>query len=390
MNSDAVFYRDLAYVFVAAVLGGIVANRLRQPTIIGYVLAGIFIGPFTPGPTVGDLPALELLAEIGVVLLMYSIGIEFSPRDLLAVGSVAILGAPLGIALSVAMGILAAYFLGWTVPQGVAIGAIISVASTMVLSRLLLDRNALQSLHGRIMISITLIEDLAVVFFTVLMPSLNNLSGGRFLFLAFLIGKALLILVPVAFIAAKVVPRLMEFVAKTGSEELFILVAVALGFATAELSHHLGLSLALGAFLAGAVISGSEYSHRTLAHLLPLREVFVALFFVTMGALIDPKTLWSNPGWLAVMVLLIVAGKFAIWTGVVSLFRYPLRTAVLVGAGLTQIGEFSYVLVQVSRKAGIVNEAFYNITLASSLLTILLNALSFRLVPAFFRPDQQH
>ncbi|HZQ91773.1 MAG TPA: cation:proton antiporter [Terriglobales bacterium] len=380
MPTPQVLYRDLAYVFVAAVCGGLAARALRQPLILGYVLAGILIGPFTPGPTVGDLHALELLAEIGVILLMYSIGIEFSFRDLLEVKWVALLGAPLGIALSIGIGLAVGRIAGWSTLPSVAIGAVVSVASTMVLSRLLIDRGELRSQHGRVMIGITLMEDVAVVMLTVLLPAMNAPGGNQLPALMRSIGLALALIVPLAFVAARVAPPLLARVAATGSKELFVLVSVALGFATAAVTQALGLSLALGAFLAGLVISGSEYAHRTLADLLPIRDVFVALFFVTIGALVNPGVLLSHPALLATLLLMIVPGKFVIWTAVVRLFRSPLATAVRVGIGLTQIGEFSYVLISVSRRAGLVDDAVYHATLTASLVSILANAALMRLV----------
>jgi len=343
MISHTVFYRDLAYVFLAALLGGFVAHKLRQPLIIGYVLGGMVIGPFTPGPTVSDVHALELLAEIGVILLMYSIGIEFSLRDLRAA---------------------------------------VSVASTMVLSRLLMDRGELQSVHGRVMIAITLVEDLAVVVLTVFLPTLMNQGTSSLATLGVALFKATIILVPVVFISTKLVPRLMAKAAGA-NQELLLLVALALGFATAALTQAIGLSLALGAFLAGIIISGSERSHQVVAQLLPLRDAFVALFFVTIGALIDPKAIVSHPLLLGLIIGMIVVGKLLIWTAAVRLFRYPLATAIVIAVGLTQIGEFSYVLLQVARSAGLVGNEVYNAVLAASLISILLNAFTMRFVPGW-------
>ncbi len=394
MVADPIFFRDLAYVFVAAVLGGALAWLARQPLILGYVLGGIVIGPFTPGPTVSDLHAFELFAEIGVVLLMFSIGIEFSLRDLLRVKWVALVGGPLGILLSVLLGLGVGSLLGWPPVQGIVIGSVISVASTMVLARLLLDRGELHTRHGRVMVAITLVEDLAVVVLTVLLPALGSLEAGRAAGIGLALGKAALILVPFAYLAAKVVPSIMARVARTRSPELFLLVALAIGLGTAALTQTVGLSLALGAFLAGLLISESDYAHETLAHLLPLRDVFVAMFFVAIGALVDPGPLFANLPLLGVMVALIVVGKLLIWTAVVWLSSYPLSTALLVGVGLTQIGEFSYILVQVARTAGHVGDEVYSATLAASLLTILLNALLVRYVPAWLgaaarRPGSQ-
>jgi monovalent cation:H+ antiporter-2, CPA2 family len=375
MTAETTFYRDLAYVFGAAVVGGAVARALRQPLILGYVLGGILVGPFTPGPTITDVHEFEILAEIGVILLMYSIGLEFSFADLLRVKWVAIVGGPLGILLSVAVGLGVGSLLGWTWQQGVAVGAIISVASTMVLSRFLTERGELRSEQGQVMIAITLVEDLAVVVLTILLPSLGDLSRSRILALAIALGKAVLILVPVTLVAHKLIPPLMRRVMKAANPEFFVLVALALGFMTAALTQAVGLSLALGAFLAGLLVSESEAAHETMQRLLPLRDAFVALFFVTMGILVNPQILISKPSLLLVIVALVVVGKFVVWTVVVKLFRYPTTTALMVGLGLTQIGEFSYVLVKVARDAHIVGDDMYNAVLAASVITILINGL---------------
>jgi CPA2 family monovalent cation:H+ antiporter-2 len=378
---ETTFFRDLAYVFGAAVVGGGVAKALRQPLILGYVLGGFLIGPFTPGPTLSEIHQFEVLAEIGVILLMYSIGLEFSFQELLQVKWVAIVGGPLGILFSVGLGAAMGWLLGWTTTQGMAVGAVISVASTMVLSRLLADRGELRSTHGHVMIGITLVEDLAVVVLTVLLPSLNNLTGGHVLALGISLGKALLILTPVMFVAAKLVPRLMIRVSRVGNKELYLLVVLALGFATAAVTQAVGLSLALGAFLAGLIVSESGTTRKMLDQLLPLRDAFVALFFVTIGALVDPHILISQPRLWGAIVILTILGKLVVWTAVVRLFRYPPRTALLVGLGLTQIGEFSYVLVRVARDAQLVTDDVYHATLAASVITILLNGLLMRALP---------
>lgn len=378
MSAETTFYRDLAYVFGAAVAGGGVARALRQPLILGYVVGGILIGPFTPGITVTDVHEFELLAEVGVILLMYSIGLEFSFEDLLRVKWVALVGGPLGIILSLALGLGVGAILGWTWQQAIAVGAIISVASTMVLSRFLIERGELHSDQGQLMIGITLVEDLAVVILTILLPALEDLSGSRVLALAIAIGKAILILIPVTLVAHKLVPPLMRRVMKAANPEFFVLVALALGFVTAAITQAVGLSLALGAFLAGLLVSESEAAHQTIEHLLPLRDAFVALFFVTMGILVNPQIIVSKPSLLLVIVAMVVIGKFVIWALVVKLFRYPTNTALMVGLGLTQIGEFSYVLVRVARDAKIVGDDMYNSVLAASVITILINGLLLR------------
>lgn len=381
--AESIFFRDLAYVFMAAVAGGALARLAGQPLVLGYVVGGILISPLTPGPAVSDLHTFELFAEIGVILLMFSVGIEFSLRDLLRVKWVALLGGPLGILLSIALGLGVAIPLGWPLLQGAIVGIVISVASTMVLARLLMDRGELHSRHGRVMIGITLVEDLAVVILIVVIPTLGTLEPGRLLTIAWTLGRALLMLIPAGYVAAKLIPPLMTRVARMHSDEMFLLVALAVGLGTAALTQVAGLSLALGAFLAGLIINGSDYAHETLARLLPLRDVFVALFFVTIGALIDPGSLIANVPLLATMVVMVVVGKLVLWTLVVWLFRRPLWTALLVGVGLTQIGEFSFILVQVARAAGHVGADIYNATLAASLVTILINAALVRAAPGW-------
>jgi K+:H+ antiporter len=382
MATNPAFFRDLAYVFLAAFAGGLLAWRLRLPVIIGYILAGVLISPFTPGPSVTDVHTLELFAEIGVILLMFSIGLEFSVKELMRARWVALLGGPIGIVLSIGMGFATGRLLGWTDGQGLVVGAIVSVASTMVLIRLLADRGELRTESGRVMVAITLVEDLAVVILVVLLPALGNLGSSQFWGLTRALGYAAAILIPALFVAAKVVPPLLTRVARAQRRDLFFMLVLAICLGTAALTQAAGLSLALGAFVAGLIISDSEYTHETLAELFPLRESFVALFFVTVGFLIQPGMLISNIPLVATMITLIVFGKFAIWTAVVWVFRYPVWMALSVAIGLTQIGEFSFILVQTARKAGIVGSEVYNATLAASLLSILLNVALVRYVPA--------
>jgi monovalent cation:H+ antiporter-2, CPA2 family len=375
MAADAtLLFRDSAYIFAAAVVGGMIARKLRQPLILGYVAGGILISPFTPGPSVSNLHALELFAEVGVVLLMFSIGIEFSLKDLMRARWVALIGGPIGILASVGLGIAVALPFGWSIIQGAVIGSVISVASTMVLARLLLDRGELRSEQGRVAIAITLVEDLAVVLLTVLLPGISSLQPERVGDLLFLLGKAAVVLIPIGFAATKIVPPLLGRVISFHSQELFLLVILALCLGTAALTQAVGLSLALGAFMGGLVISGSDYAREALGNLLPLRDAFVALFFVTIGMLIDPATLVANLPLLFTMIALVILGKAVIWTGVVRMFGYSLWTSLLVALGLTQIGEFSFILVQVARDSKLVGDDVYNATLAASLVTILLNA----------------
>jgi len=386
VNADPILFRDLAYVFVAAILGGSLAWLARQPLILGYVIGGLLISPLTPGPSVSDIHTFELFAEIGVVLLMFSLGIEFSLKDLMGVKWIALVGGPIGIVLSTAMGMVVGSLLGWTPVAGAVIGMVVSPASTMVLARLLLDRGELHSRHGRIMIGITLVEDLAAVVLIILIPALGTMQGDRVLAVAKAFLTAGAILVPFFYLTSRILPQVLARVARTRNEELLLLVTLAVGLGAAAMTQAVGLSLALGAFLAGLLINQSDYAHEMLARMLSLRDAFVALFFVTVGVLIDLRVVVDNLALLAVLVGLVVVGQWAIWTLVCLLFRRPLSTALLVGVGLAQIGEFSFILVQVARQAGHVGDDVYSATLAASLVTILINAALVRLVPRWIGP----
>lgn len=378
MEPNPILFRDLTYIYVAAVLGGVVAWRLRLPLILGFVLGGIAISPFTPGLQLSDLHTFEVFAEVGVVLLMFSIGVEFSIPELMRVKSVALIGGPIGILLIVLCSLGAGRLVGWSGTESLVIGATVSVASTMVLARLLSDSGRLATPYGRVMIGITLVEDLAVICMTVVIPVLGNSKAGGWLMAIWVLGKALLLLVPLTFLAIKVIPPVLRRVKRTCNSELELLVAIAICLGTAALAHAVGFSAALGAFLAGVSISSLPELHDAHTQIVPLRDAFVALFFVTLGTLIDPKVLAEHLPLLGLMLVLIVAGKFLVWTTVVWLFRYPFRTAIAVASGLTQIGELSFVVVQVSRSAGLVDESVFSTVIAASLISILLNVFVVR------------
>jgi CPA2 family monovalent cation:H+ antiporter-2 len=378
MEPNPILFRDLTYIFLAAVLGGLVAWRLRLPLILGFVLGGIAISPFTPGPHLSDLHTFEVFAEVGVVLLMFSIGVEFSIPDLMRVKRVALIGGPIGILLMLGVALGAGRFLGWTTTEGLVIGAAVSVASTMVLARLLTDAGALSTTHGRVMIAITLVEDLAVICMTVVIPVLGDSKSGGLLMAAWVLAKALLLLIPLVFLAIKVIPRLLRRVKKTCNSELTLLVGIAICLGTAALAQAVGFSVALGAFLAGVSISSLPDLHDAHTQMVPLRDAFVALFFVSLGTLIDPKVVFDHLPLLSVMLLLIVVGKFLVWSTVVWLFRYPLRTAIAVASGLTQIGELSFVVMQVAQSSGLVSREAFSTLIAASLISILLNVFVMR------------
>ena len=366
----------------AAFVGGFLARRLRLPSIVGYLLAGVALGPFTPGLFADPDVATEL-AEIGVILLMFGVGIHFSFRDLLAVRGVAIPGAIVQITAATVLGIGLAILLGWGIAAGVVLGLSLSVASTVVLLRALMQRNALDSVHGRAAVGWLIVEDVFTVLVLVLLPSFAMLTsgetaGGAAILLP--LGEALLkaaaLGVVMVLVGARVVPWLLLQVAREGSQEMFTfaVLAIALGVAFAS-SAIFGVSLALGAFLAGAVVSESDVSHKAAADALPLRDAFAVLFFVSVGMLLDPGYLVEHLPSVVAVVALIIIGKSLAAVGIVALLGYPLRTGLTVGAGLAQVGEFSFILATAGVGLGILPAEAYQLVVAGALISITLNPL---------------
>ncbi|HEX4381191.1 MAG TPA: cation:proton antiporter [Candidatus Acidoferrum sp.] len=379
MPEHSLIFRDIAMVFGAALVCGLLAWRIKQPILLGYVVAGLIVSPLTPGLHVHDTHVFELMAEVGVILLMFSVGIHFSIPDLLKVKWVALFGSPLGVVLSVGLCMGVGWLLGWPMLQSLAVGCIVAVASTMVLMRLLMDRGEMNTEAGRVMIALTLVEDLVVVILTVLLPSLASEGGADFGQIAWRIGKAFLLLIPIAAAAWKLMPRLLARVEKTCNDEISLLLALTTCMVVAAVTEWVGLSLALGAFLGGMLLGSSAFVKKLEHQTAPLRDAFVAVFFVSVGMLIDPRTWGSAWQIILLLVALVLAGKFVAWFGVVKLFGYPASTSARVAIGLTQIGEFSFILAQVSQRAGLITPEIYNATLVASLVTILVNAMLFKI-----------
>lgn len=375
--TEGVFFRDLALLLTAAVVGGALAQWLKQPAFVGYIVGGLLITSLA-GPMVSGASTFHLFAEFGVVLLMFALGVEFSLRELWKVRALAVIGAPAGVALIV--GLVAAMMVagGSSTPSGLVAGLALAVCSTMALAKLLMERGDLNGPVGRASIGISLAQDLLVVGAFILIPALALAQGTPAAILLTALARGAVVLVAFLLLADRLVPALLGRIAHAQNAELFLLVAVTIGVGTAALSAGLGLSLALGAFLAGLVISESEYTAETLARVLPLRDLFVAVFFVSVGMLIDVRSLLEQPVLLLKMVGVVLLAKAVVWTGVTLAFRNPLPVALAVGIGQTQIGEFSFVIAQLGRSAGLLPEEVYSAVLATSLVTLLVNALVFR------------
>ncbi|MDD3650823.1 YbaL family putative K(+) efflux transporter [Immundisolibacter sp.] len=383
MPHDSTLIPTLVIGLVFAFIGGFAVSKLRLPPLVGYLLAGVAVGPFTPG-FVADQQLASELAEIGVILLMFGVGLHFSLKELLAVRRIAIPGAVGQIAVATALGAGIAHLWGWSLGAGLVFGLSLSVASTVVLLRALEQRGLLDSANGRIAIGWLIVEDLAMVLALVLLPALagapaaGHASPDLLPLLGWTLAKVGGFLLLVMVVGARVVPWLLAQVARTGSRELFTLavLAVALGiaFGSAKL---FGVSFALGAFFAGVVLSESDFSHRAAADSLPLQDAFAVLFFVSVGMLFDPSILVREPLAVLAVLAVIVVGKSLAACGIVLALGHPLSTALTVSASLAQIGEFSFILASLGVGLGLLPPNGRDLVLAGALLSITLNPLVF-------------
>jgi CPA2 family monovalent cation:H+ antiporter-2 len=352
---------------------------------VGYLLAGVLVGPFTPG-FVADSGVAEQFAELGVILLMFGVGLHFHLADLLAVRKVAIPGALVQIAAATLLGVLLTWAFDWSLGAGVVFGLAISVASTVVLLRVLADNDSLHTAAGHVAIGWLIVEDLFTVLVLVLLPVLAGPHGaGSARDVAYAIGIAMLqiagLCVFTLYIGQKLIVRLLNAVAQTRSRELFTLTVLVLALGIAVGSAKLfGASMALGAFLAGMVVGQSDFSARAAAEALPMRDAFAVLFFVSVGMLLDPSALLDNAGLVAGTIAIILLGKSAAAFAVVRLLRYPVATALLVALALAQIGEFSFILAGLGRDLEILPPTATNVLVAASVVSITLNPLLFRLL----------
>jgi CPA2 family monovalent cation:H+ antiporter-2 len=378
--------RTIAFGLGAAFVAALIARRLGLPPIVGYLVAGIAIGPFTPGLFANQEIATEL-AEVGVILLMFGVGIHFSIRDLLAVRGIAVPGALFQSAVATLLGIGLALVLGWGVSAGVVLGLSLSVASTVVLLRALIQRNSLDTVHGRVAVGWLIVEDVFTVLVLVLLPgfALFVNGGGAEGSVLFELGQAILKAVTLGaimlIIGVRVVPWLLLQVAREGSQEMFTLAVLAMAIGVAFASAAIfDVSFALGAFLAGVVISETDLAHKAAADALPLRDAFAVLFFVSVGMLVDPAYLVMHIPAVIAVVLLVVVGKSLAAISIVTLLGYPLRTGLTVGAGLSQVGEFSFILITAGVAAGLVPVEAYQLVVTGAIVSITLNPVMFALV----------
>ncbi len=362
---------DIVIIVLVGLVGAYVANLAKQPLILGYILAGVLVGPYMGVFPVSAIHDIEMLAEIGVALLLFALGLEFSLSELKSVRNIAIFGTPVQMILTIAYGYFIGHMFGWGWKSSLWLGSLISISSTMVVLKTLISRGLLGTLSSRVMIGMLIVQDLAIVPLMIILPQLNDIKTGLpVLAIAFL--KAFIFLILIIFLGTKIIPALMKYIMRWNSREFFLLTITALGLGVGYGTHLFGLSFALGAFVVGIVLSESDYGYQALSDIIPLRDIFGLLFFTSVGMLLDVSFLISNFKIVIVLILLVVFGKAIIFASLSRLFGYGNVIPIAVGLGLFQVGEFSFVLARVGLNSGSINAELYSLLLTTAIVTMFL------------------
>lgn len=385
MQEDFRLIVDLVSVLAAAAFGGLFAGLCRQPPLLGYILGGMIVGPAGLG-LIKELVQIETLAQFGAAFLLFSLGVEFSFAELKKVQNISLGGGGLQIVLTIAVTTLVALGIGWSdsVPQSIFLGAILSLSSTAVVLKCLMERNETSTPHGQVMLGILVVQDLALGLMLAVLPALDRPPEAIGMAIAQALLRLGLFAAGAVAVGIWVIPRLLRLLARTESRELFLLGVVVLCLGIALLTEEIGLSIEMGAFVAGLMISEVEYADQTLTYVEPLRDVFAALFFAAIGILIDPVFLWQHWTLILELVFLVLVGKFLIITPLVRLFGYSLKTALIAGLGLAQIGEFSFVLASEGQILGLVSRQVYLVLLGTTAVTLMVTPFVIQLVPRLF------
>ena len=365
---------DLILLVVSAFFSGLVMQRLGQPLILGYILTGIAFSPYTGGFALTSVHEIELLAEIGVALLLFALGLEFSLKDLKPVKKIALIGAPVQILLTILMGYGIGQYMGWDAKTSLWFGALISLSSTMVLLKTLMNQGWLGTLSSKVMVGILIVQDLAVVPLIVLLPMMNNPELG-WISLEIAILKTIIFLAGMIMFGTRLLPSIMRMIAHLGSRELFLLAITAIGLGVGYLTYLVGLSFAFGAFVAGMVLSESDYGHQALSDIIPVRDLFGLLFFVSVGMLLNPEFLMNHWQQILILVLIISLGKGLIFALLTRIFKYGNVVPLAVGLGLFQVGEFSFVLAQIGVSTNSISHELYSLVLTTAIITMFLTPL---------------
>jgi len=382
VQSDLII--NITILLGAALVGGMIAHRLRQPVILGYLIVGVVVGPHALG-LVDDVVLVEAAATAGVALLMLTLGLEVSFTQLRQVGKVGLWGGMAQILITFALGVLVGSTLfEWSLPQATLFGLVISLSSTMVCFKILMDRGELDSVHGRIMTAILILQDISVILMIIIMPILGGAGQNLPLALAIAFGQAILFIGIAIVLGIWVLPWLMGRIGGVRSRELFLLTVLVLSLGAAIATQIFGLSAVFGAFLIGLVLHQTKFAHQALAEITPLRDIFAALFFVSLGMLLDPQFLIDHWEMVVMTAAIIIIMKFAVVFGLVRSFGYSGGVALLVGGGLFQIGEFSFILAQIGVNTGIITAQIYSLIISSAIVTMLLTPLSMSLMSRLY------
>ncbi|MEZ4637197.1 MAG: cation:proton antiporter [Caldilineaceae bacterium] len=375
---------DIAIIVVAGLVGGLIAQRLKQPLILGYILAGIVVGPHTGGVTVTNVEDIELLAEIGVALLLFALGIQLSLKELRPVRNIALFGTPIQVLLTMGLGVGIGRLFGWNWIDSIWLGALIAPSSTMVILKTLMSLGRMGTLSSRIMVGMSVVQDLAVIPLMIILPQLNDLEAGLPA-LGWAALRAVIFLALMIFLGTRLIPALMRLIAGWNSRELFLLAITAIGLGIGYVTYLFGLSFAFGAFVAGLVLSESDYSYQALSDIVPLRDLFGLLFFASVGMLLDPGFLMRNIGVILLVVLMVLAGKSLIFGVLTRLFGYVNVAPAAVALTMFPIGEFSFVLAGVGLAAGSIGNDLYALLLSTAVITMMLTPLAARGAEPIYR-----
>ena len=365
---------DLILLVVTAFFSGLLMQRLGQPLILGYILTGIAFGPYTGGFALTSVHEIELLAEIGVALLLFALGLEFSLKDLKPVKKIALIGTPIQIILTIGMGYGIGQLMGWDAKSSLWLGALVSLSSTMVLLKTLMNQGWLGTLSSKVMVGMLIVQDLAVVPLIVLLPMLNDPSLG-WISLEIAILKTVVFLAGMILFGTRLLPFIMRYIAHLGSRELFLLAITAIGLGVGYLTYLVGLSFAFGAFVAGMVLSESDYGHQALSDIIPVRDLFGLLFFASVGMLLNPEFLLDHWKQVLMLVLIVSLGKGIIFALLARIFKYGNVVPLAVGLGLFQVGEFSFVLAQVGVSTNSISHEVYSLVLTTAIITMFLTPI---------------
>lgn len=389
MASELTLIVEMVTVMGAATAGGYLASRFKQPVLLGYLVGGMLVGP-TGLKLITAESDIKVLSEIGVVLLLFALGVEFSLKDLLRLRGIALGGGSLEIFLTILLGGGLAYLTGWvdTLPKAVFLGAVLSLSSTAVVLKSTIERNEVRTTHGQIMLAILIVQDLGLGLMLAVLPALTQPENIA-LMLAIAVSKVAIFLVTAILAGQWLMPSLIRQLARQGSQELFLLGILVLCLGIALLTSAIGLGIEMGAFVAGLMVSNVEYADHALDRVLPMRDVFATLFFASIGLLIDPGFLLQNIWVLLGLVAVTMLGKAVIVTGIVRSFGYSLKTALTVGTGINQIGEFSFVLAGVAQGSGIFSDRLYGLVVGTTAATLLLTPLILKIAPNLLHRMEQ-